>query len=136
MVSRRGCGEARRALSAPPCAVWLFGSRDAAGKQAARLVDKIIRGADPAELPVETVQTLEFVINFRTSASGARAPGSLPASKVCQVPTPITGSASPVDGIALVMTRSSAKEGRGSCPSAPAARQARSARRRGSMISF
>jgi putative ABC transport system substrate-binding protein len=42
------------------------GSRDAAGKQAARLVDKIIRGAEPAELPVETVQTLEFVINLRT----------------------------------------------------------------------
>jgi putative tryptophan/tyrosine transport system substrate-binding protein len=43
------------------------GSRDAAGKQAARLVDKIIRGADPAGLPVETVQTLEFVINLKTA---------------------------------------------------------------------
>jgi putative tryptophan/tyrosine transport system substrate-binding protein len=43
------------------------GSRDAAGRQAARLVDKIIRGADPADLPVETVQTLEFVINLRTA---------------------------------------------------------------------
>jgi putative ABC transport system substrate-binding protein len=43
------------------------GSRDAAGKQAARLVDKIISGADPAGLPVETVQTLEFVINLRTA---------------------------------------------------------------------
>jgi putative tryptophan/tyrosine transport system substrate-binding protein len=43
------------------------GSRDAAGRQAARLVDKIIRGADAAGLPVETVQTLEFVINLRTA---------------------------------------------------------------------
>jgi putative ABC transport system substrate-binding protein len=43
------------------------GSRDATGKQAARLLDKIIRGADPAELPVETVQTLEFVINLKTA---------------------------------------------------------------------
>ena len=42
-------------------------SRDAAGRQAARLVDKIIRGADPAGLPVETVQSLEFVINLRTA---------------------------------------------------------------------
>jgi putative ABC transport system substrate-binding protein len=43
------------------------GSRDAAGKQAARLVDKIIRGTEPAGLPVETVQTLEFVINLKTA---------------------------------------------------------------------
>ena len=38
-----------------------------ARSQAARLVDKIIRGADPAGLPVETVQTLEFVINLKTA---------------------------------------------------------------------
>jgi putative ABC transport system substrate-binding protein len=43
------------------------GSRDAAGRQAARLVDKIIRGANPAQLPVETVQSLEFVINLKTA---------------------------------------------------------------------
>jgi putative ABC transport system substrate-binding protein len=43
------------------------GSRDAAGKQAARLVDKIIKGAVPGELPVETVQSLEFVINLKTA---------------------------------------------------------------------
>jgi putative ABC transport system substrate-binding protein len=43
------------------------GSRDAAGRQAARLADKIIRGADPAGLPAETVQTLELVINLRTA---------------------------------------------------------------------
>jgi putative ABC transport system substrate-binding protein len=43
------------------------GSGDAAGKQAARLVDKIMRGAAPAVLPVETVQTLEFVINLKTA---------------------------------------------------------------------
>jgi putative ABC transport system substrate-binding protein len=43
------------------------GSRDAAGRQAARLIDKIIRGADPAQLPVETVQSLEFVINLKAA---------------------------------------------------------------------
>jgi putative ABC transport system substrate-binding protein len=43
------------------------GSRDAAGRQAARLIDKIIRGADAAGLPVETVQSLEFVINLKTA---------------------------------------------------------------------
>jgi putative ABC transport system substrate-binding protein len=43
------------------------GSRHAAGKQAARLVDKIISGAEPAGLPVETVQILEFVINLKTA---------------------------------------------------------------------
>jgi putative ABC transport system substrate-binding protein len=43
------------------------GSRDAAGQQAARLVDKIIKGAVPGELPVETVQSLEFVINLKTA---------------------------------------------------------------------
>jgi putative ABC transport system substrate-binding protein len=43
------------------------GSRDAAGKQAARLVDKIVMGADPGGLPVETVQTIEFVINLKTA---------------------------------------------------------------------
>ena len=30
----------------------------------ARLVDKIIRGADPGEIPVEIDQSLEFVINL------------------------------------------------------------------------
>jgi putative ABC transport system substrate-binding protein len=43
------------------------GSRDAAGRQAARLIDKVIRGADAAGLPVETVQSLEFVINLKTA---------------------------------------------------------------------
>jgi putative ABC transport system substrate-binding protein len=43
------------------------GSRDAAGQQAARWVDKIIKGAVPGELPVETVQSLEFVINLKTA---------------------------------------------------------------------
>jgi putative ABC transport system substrate-binding protein len=43
------------------------GSRYAAGRQAARLIDKIIRGADPAGLPVETVRSLEFVINLKTA---------------------------------------------------------------------
>ncbi len=40
-------------------------SSNAAGRQAARLIDKIIKGADPADIPVETVQSLEFVINLK-----------------------------------------------------------------------
>ncbi|MFQ5813949.1 MAG: ABC transporter substrate-binding protein [Anaerolineae bacterium] len=39
------------------------GSRYTNGVQAARLVDKILRGARPADIPVETPERLEFVIN-------------------------------------------------------------------------
>jgi putative ABC transport system substrate-binding protein len=38
----------------------------ASGKQAARLVDKILKGANPAELPVEVNPKIEFVINLIT----------------------------------------------------------------------
>ncbi len=37
------------------------------GKQAARLVDKILKGAKPAELPVEVNTKIEFVINLKTA---------------------------------------------------------------------
>lgn len=37
------------------------------GKQAARLVDKIFKGAQPAELPVEVNTKIEFVINLKTA---------------------------------------------------------------------
>jgi putative ABC transport system substrate-binding protein len=40
------------------------GSYDAAGRQAARLIDDIINGADPGEIPVETAEQLELVINL------------------------------------------------------------------------
>ena len=37
----------------------------ASGRQAARLVHKILNGADPAELPVEVNANIEFVINLK-----------------------------------------------------------------------
>jgi putative ABC transport system substrate-binding protein len=37
------------------------------GKQAARLVDKILKGANPAEIPVEVNSKIEFAINLKTA---------------------------------------------------------------------
>jgi putative tryptophan/tyrosine transport system substrate-binding protein len=37
------------------------------GKQAARLVDKILKGQQPGEIPVEVNSKLEFVINLKTA---------------------------------------------------------------------
>ncbi len=37
------------------------------GRRAARLVDKIMRGAKPEELPVEVTEQMELVINLRTA---------------------------------------------------------------------
>ena len=39
----------------------------ATGRQAARLVDKILKGTKPAELPVETNSKIEFVINLKVA---------------------------------------------------------------------
>jgi putative ABC transport system substrate-binding protein len=39
----------------------------ATGRQAARLVDKILKGTKPAEIPVETNATIEFVINMKAA---------------------------------------------------------------------
>jgi putative ABC transport system substrate-binding protein len=39
----------------------------ATGRQAARLVDKILKGAKPAEIPVETNSKIEFVINLKVA---------------------------------------------------------------------
>jgi putative tryptophan/tyrosine transport system substrate-binding protein len=39
----------------------------ASGQQAARLVDKILKGRKPAELPVETNSKIEFVINLKVA---------------------------------------------------------------------
>lgn len=39
----------------------------ASGRMAARLVDKIIRGTSPAEIPVEINRDVEFVINLKTA---------------------------------------------------------------------
>lgn len=37
------------------------------GKQAARLVDKIFKGENPAEIPVEVNSKIEFVVNLKTA---------------------------------------------------------------------
>ncbi len=37
------------------------------GRQAARLVDKILKGANPAEIPVEVNTKIEFAINLKTA---------------------------------------------------------------------
>jgi putative ABC transport system substrate-binding protein len=37
------------------------------GKQAARLVDKILKGTNPADIPVEVNSKIEFVINLKTA---------------------------------------------------------------------
>ena len=39
----------------------------ASGRQAARLVDKILKGADPAEVPVEVNPKIELAINLKTA---------------------------------------------------------------------
>jgi putative tryptophan/tyrosine transport system substrate-binding protein len=38
-----------------------------AGRQAARLVDKILKGTKPAEIPVEMDSKIEFAINLKVA---------------------------------------------------------------------
>jgi len=39
----------------------------ASGRQAARLVDKIIKGGNPATIPIEVSSKIEFIINLKTA---------------------------------------------------------------------
>ena len=39
------------------------------GRQAARLVDKILKGTNPGEIPVEVNNNIEFVINFKVATA-------------------------------------------------------------------
>lgn len=39
----------------------------ASGRQAARLVDKILRGASPADIPIEIDNHIHFVLNLKTA---------------------------------------------------------------------
>ncbi len=39
----------------------------ASGRQAARLVDKIIKGVEPGTIPIEVSSKIEFVINLKTA---------------------------------------------------------------------
>jgi putative ABC transport system substrate-binding protein len=51
---------------------------DREGRQAARLVAKLLRGARPDELPVEGIKDIRLVINLKTAkAFGLRIPPSL-----------------------------------------------------------
>ena len=38
------------------------------GRAGARFIDSILRGASPADLPVETIPKIEFAINLKTAA--------------------------------------------------------------------
>ena len=45
------------------------------GQQGAKLVDKILRGARPAELPIELPYKLQLVVNLKTArAVGVKVP--------------------------------------------------------------
>jgi putative ABC transport system substrate-binding protein len=60
MHSQRAAVEAGGLMSYGPSIVALF-------RHAAVFVDKILKGAKPADLPVEQPTTFEFVINTKTA---------------------------------------------------------------------
>ena len=65
-------------LATPSCLVGYGPSIPALYRRAATYVDKILRGAKPAELPVEQPMRFELLINLRTAkALGPTIPPSV-----------------------------------------------------------
>jgi hypothetical protein len=76
-------------------------------KSLSRMPSSAMRApATASEVPYMGDESTTFPFNRRTtSRNWARAAASAPTSKVCQVPTPIAGNASPVEGIFFAITR-------------------------------
>jgi putative ABC transport system substrate-binding protein len=68
-----------RALFAQAGGLLSYGSNDGAAlRRAGAFVDKIVKGAKPADLPIEQPTTFDFVINLRTAqAIGLNIPESI-----------------------------------------------------------
>jgi putative ABC transport system substrate-binding protein len=70
-------GGARRYAEAGALAVYTSDSAES-GRRAASYVDKILKGAKPADLPIEMTSTFEFIVNLKTAkALGIAVPAAI-----------------------------------------------------------